>query len=377
MKQKLSTEQIYQTYTQPSIIMAIPEESASSHAQSRLLDLLERARQLKPSTDIEPPLPASEFSGVQGLPTPPNITRAHYFAAIEDAARHIYQARAASTLIEDPGFVEIWNLIDILSVCVDQEQCDPALAWWLVEELLETQSIDGCRIVFDYLESRRERLVANYFDKKNLIILRSFNELLRRLSRAEEAVFCGRVFVFLFQSFPLGARSSVNLKGDFHKENLTTYENVEEPSKAEEPVEDVAMTGVETTQATEETKETAKAETKESQEKPDQKPSLLSDIHLLYPAFWTMQQAFSNPPEYFFKQGRMEEFKETLAATLAKFREVPKVNQAAADLRGVKRSAGEAEGQDDFASGFNPKYLTSRELFTLEVPNFHPSNDSD
>ena len=63
----------------------------------------------------------------------------------------------------------------------------------------------------------------------------------------------------------------------------------------------------------------------------------------------------------------MEEFKKTLEATLAKFREVPKVNQAAADLRGVKRSAGDLDGQDEFATTFNPKYLTSRELFTLEV----------
>ena len=344
--------------------MAVPEDSAASHARDSLRSLLERARELKPTTDIEPPLPVLEFSGDLGLPTPSTVTRTHYFAAIEDAARHIYQQRAASTLIEDPGFVEIWNLIDILSVCVDQEQCDPALAWWLVEELLETQSIDGCRIVFDYLESRRERLVANLFDKKQLIILRSFNELLRRLSRAEEAVFCGRVFVFLFQSFPLGARSSVNLKGDFHKENLTTFKAIEESPKPEVAADDDAMTGVEAT----ETKDgETKPDSKQPQDASKEQPSLLSDVNVLYPAFWTMQQAFSNPPDYFFKQERMEEFKKTLEATLAKFREVPKVNQAAADLRGVKRSAGDLDGQDEFATTFNPKYLTSRELFTLEV----------
>jgi hypothetical protein len=40
------------------------------------------------------------------------------------------------------------------------EECDPALALWLIEELLDSQSIDGCRTVFEYLESRREKLVA-------------------------------------------------------------------------------------------------------------------------------------------------------------------------------------------------------------------------
>ena len=37
------------------------------------------------------------------------------------------------------------------------EQCEPGLIFWLIEELLDSQTIDGCRTVFDYLESRRER----------------------------------------------------------------------------------------------------------------------------------------------------------------------------------------------------------------------------
>lgn len=40
------------------------------------------------------------------------------------------------------------------------DQCEPGLGFWLVEELLDTQTIDGCRVVFDYLESRRERMCA-------------------------------------------------------------------------------------------------------------------------------------------------------------------------------------------------------------------------
>ena len=37
------------------------------------------------------------------------------------------------------------------------EQCEPGLIFWLIEELLDSQTIDGCRKIFDYLESRRER----------------------------------------------------------------------------------------------------------------------------------------------------------------------------------------------------------------------------
>lgn len=46
------------------------------------------------------------------------------------------------------------------SLNFETDQCEAGLAFWLVEELLDTQTIDGCRIVFDYLESRRERMCA-------------------------------------------------------------------------------------------------------------------------------------------------------------------------------------------------------------------------
>ena len=62
-------------------------------------------------------------------------------------------------------------------------------------------------------------------NSKEMVILRTCNELLRRLSRAEDPVFCGRVYVFLFQSFPLGHKGSVNLRGEFHIGNVTTFED--------------------------------------------------------------------------------------------------------------------------------------------------------
>lgn len=36
------------------------------------------------------------------------------------------------------------------------EQCEAGLIFWLIEELLDSQTVEGCRKVFDYLESRRE-----------------------------------------------------------------------------------------------------------------------------------------------------------------------------------------------------------------------------
>ena len=165
---------------------------------------------------------------------------------------------------------------------------------------------------------------------------------------------------------PLGARSSVNLKGDFHKENLTIYESGLPPDNDETPLDD-AMEGVEASNAGHLTSELGpRLESNNASVTKTNQP-LLSTESGLYPAFWTMQQAFSNPPEFFFRENRIDEFKPTLEATLEKFRQVPKVNQAAADVRRADQNSEKNESDNQFASTFNPKYLTSRELFALEV----------
>ena len=197
---------------------------------------------------------------------------------------------------------------------------------------------------------------------KDIVILRAFNELLRRLSRAEEAVFCGRVFIFLFQSFPLGVRSSVNPKGEFHTDNITTFE---ESATAH------AIDGSDLNNSTASSDAIHASPNVSSQ--PTDKPtaaiptaSLSEDA--LYPIFWTLQNTFSNPP-HLFKDNNLEEFKKGLDATLVKFREVPTAIQrgSSESRKGTKRSADEMDRQDDFAATFNPKYLTSRDLFSLEV----------
>ncbi len=260
------------------------------------------------------------------------------------------------------------------------------MLFWLVEELLDTQTIDGCRIVFDYLDSRRERITAKHFKAKNLIILRACNELLRRLSRAEDTVFCGRVFIFLFQSFPLGDRSSVNLRGEYHIENVTVFENlplkaklkledgmeVDQEEKKAEMEPDAADSEATTGQANaalEHPASLSKAVKFDAQdEKAQEKPA---DVDTLYPIFWSLQENFSTPTRLF-DDTTLHNFQKGLSLTLVKFKEVQQDLQARGTSklhddgkRGVKRKRNGHE--DELSSSFNPKYLTSRDLFDLEV----------
>lgn len=207
-------------------------------------------------------------------------------------------------------------------------------------------------------------------------------------------MFCGRVFIFLFQSFPLGDKSSVNLRGEYHTENVTTYEDVgakliggqqaEDGKTDEGKIDDVKMEGVsgsdhvptsaaetDPAAAVENNKQDEVVINNESEQVTTQETDKLLDYNTLYPIFWSLQAHFSNPTNLF-DSTNLEKFKHGLEATMARFKEVQKDsdNSSAMKLleesrRGGKRKRG--EGDEYMASSFNPKYLTSRDLFELEV----------
>ncbi|KAJ5144851.1 hypothetical protein N7448_002243 [Penicillium atrosanguineum] len=348
--------------------------------------LLDRATQVKPA-QIEPPLtegllgdriwevPEHEQGAVKQL------GQQTQYASVEIAFRQKFYPLVNSTSIEDPAFIHIWNLLDIVSIFSDNEQCEPGLIFWLIEELLDRQTIDACRKVFDYLESRRDRNI-----KKSLVILRSCNELLRRLSRAEDTVFCGRVFIFLFQSFPLGDKSSVNLRGEFHTENVTTYDDIVKPIHVV-PEEDITMTDGDSTPTESQADSSSRADSRgmgadekshvpkvllsTDKKQKDREPKEPVDLDALYPIFWSLQIYFSAPSKLF-EPDRLASFKAGLEATLSAFKNI----NTELDSQGGGRSSEEARKSHkrkrvadgpEISSNFNPKYLTSRDLFDLEV----------
>ncbi|CAG8959381.1 hypothetical protein HYFRA_00001279 [Hymenoscyphus fraxineus] len=340
-----------------------------------LEELLQEAEAAKPNGLIEPPLNKDDLGDISErvnsvfLPvTSPEVRKRSQYAVVETAARDTFNDLLATTTIDTPEFMKLWHLLDIISILSDDEQCDPALYFWLVEELLDSQTIAACRKVFDFLESRRDIITAKQFQSKQLVILRSCNELLRRLSRAEDTSFCGRVFIFLFQSFPLGDKSSVNLRGEFHTENTTVFdENASNGSDSQTMDVDTEMK-VNGSMLKVPSKSIDRANGSAGSAK-DVEP-LTADQ--LYPIFWSLQQSFSQPKTLFEKEP-FDRFKTGVEATRVMFQAVQ--NQSSSrptrsppsydSKRGTKRKRG--EGDDDLANAFNPKYLTSRDLFELEI----------
>ncbi|KAK0100005.1 hypothetical protein ONS95_013177 [Cadophora gregata] len=332
---------------------------------------LGRALEIKTTSSIEPPLNRVDLTGLFAqfdAVFPSTASADSKKHAVETAVREAFNNILASTTIDSPSFVNVWNLFDILSILSDDDKTEPAVMLWLVEELLESQTIAGCRKIFDYLESRRERIIAKNFASKNLVILRSCNELLKRLSRAEDTAFCGRVFIFMFQSFPLGDKSSVNLRGEFHIENVTTFDIITPKEAGKEQMDiDTKMQdaskeldGV-AKKPGEDSSSLGKGVTFSKTEK-----SMTADE--LYPIFWALQQSFSQPKKLF-DNTHFSGFKSGLEATLNMFKSVESTGRPTKTTedgkRGTKRKRG--NGDDDLANAFNPKYLTSRDLFELEI----------
>lgn len=48
-------------------------------------------------------------------------------------------------------------------------------------------------------------------------------DLLRRLSRSQNTVFCGRILVFLAKFFPFNERSGLNIISEFNTSNVTAF----------------------------------------------------------------------------------------------------------------------------------------------------------
>ncbi|KAF4123264.1 THO complex subunit 1 [Geosmithia morbida] len=350
---------------------------AAEKFASLLKELMAEAAVIKPivpesdpSSSLEPPLNKQDFDGLSDRVA--NATsdmvpegteedeaaktqiKARKFALIEAVTRDIFSNLTASTPIDSPEFAVLWDFLDIIYLIADDGHCEPALLFWLIEELLESQVIPGCRTIFDYLESRRERITAKHTKSTDLVILRSCNELLRRLSRAEDTAFCGRVFIFLFQSFPLGDRSSVNLRGEYHVENVTTYEK---PSEEQESSDKMDMD----------------IDSKNSKEAPTDGKAGKADEPLssdqLYDLFWSLQESFSQPLTLF-EKNVFKKFQHGVEETVKKFRQYPSdegsrtANAVEDPKQSLKRKR---EGAGARSEAFNPKYLTSKDLFELEI----------
>lgn len=178
----------------------------------------------------------------------------------------------------------------------------------------------------------------------------------------------------------------MNLRGEFNVENTTSYDQL--PCITNDDRMDIDQGNIDDKgelgdvgdegKLTDDSTKAGKAVSFEAPTTQDPKEDQgIPSADSLYPVFWSLQNFFSNPTRLFVKEA-FESFKAGLAATMIKFKAVDEeqMRQGAATRNAEETRAargnntsitGEKRKREDLNSHFNPKYLTSRELFELEV----------
>lgn len=102
----------------------------------------------------------------------------------------------------------------------------------LLGDIFDCLTLDICESIFSFVESHVSTWVRpEFYSAGKILLLRMCNDLLRRLSSAQNTVFCGRIQLFLAQLFPLSEKSALNLMSHFNVDNVTAF-NEDEPSGA-------------------------------------------------------------------------------------------------------------------------------------------------
>lgn len=94
----------------------------------------------------------------------------------------------------------------------------------LLGDIFDALTLNKCEQMFTFVENGVDTWKEELFFlscKNNL--LRMCNDLLRRLSRTQSTVFCGRILLFLAKFFPFSERSGLNIVSEFNLENTTEY----------------------------------------------------------------------------------------------------------------------------------------------------------
>ncbi|KAI8926817.1 THO complex subunit 1 transcription elongation factor-domain-containing protein [Entophlyctis helioformis] len=266
-------------------------------------------------------------------------SQASVFAAERTLAA--FRLRAATIVSEHRGGVDrllepVFLLLDLSIEATEQQWAESLLTFSLIEDLLDILTVEAAEHLFMYLDSRSEFLTKDIDPgkRKGLLVLRICNEILRRLSNPNTMCV-----------FPLNERSGTNARGDFNTDNKTIFDTL--PTLDEMDVDDNSE---------------SKAESKKEREHA-----------VFYNTFWSLQSFFSNPTSAFNPE-RFETLRKGVEKVLAIFtaqqEAADRSNGAGSDKRrstSAKHAESVPSTSDIKRDYFFPKFLTSRNLFDLEL----------
>ncbi|XP_041659607.1 THO complex subunit 1 [Cheilinus undulatus] len=240
------------------------------------------------------------------------------------------------------------SLIYLSIDAVTEGICSATTPFVLLGDVLDCLPLDQCDKIFTFVEENVSTWKSNsfYTAGKNYL-LRMCNDLLRRLSKSQNTVFCGRIQLFLARLFPLSEKSGLNLQSQFNLDNITVFNKNEQESTLGQ-------------KHTEEKEDGMEVEEGEMGEDDAPAPCTIPIDYNLYRKFWTLQDYFRNPVQCYDKFSWMT-FLKYSDETLAVFK-----SYKLDDMQASKRKLEELR-----ASGgehvYFAKFLTSEKLMDLQL----------
>ncbi|KAL1123128.1 hypothetical protein AAG570_002216 [Ranatra chinensis] len=196
-------------------------------------------------------------------------------------------------------------------------------------DIFDATTLDICQALFEFMEKNfttwKDPL---FFASCKNNILRMCNDLLRRLSKSQNTLFCGRILLFLAMYFPFSERSGLNIVSEFNLDNVTKLETEPSPDDVyKNMMEEVFPVKID---------------------------------YNFYCKFWSLQDYFRNPNQCY-NRAQWREFVNSSNAVLSVFRNC-KVEADPIEMVSTSRT----EGRHYFV-----KFLTSQKLLALQLNDVH------
>lgn len=119
--------------------------------------------------------------------------------------------------------VEFWRSA-ALHAFLTSHECFCLFPATIFTDIFDTLTISRCEKLFHLMEDKVETWKKPlFFSHCKNQMLRMCNDLLRRLSKSQNTVFCGQILIVLAKLFPLSERSGLNIVSEFNSENTSIH----------------------------------------------------------------------------------------------------------------------------------------------------------
>lgn len=278
------------------------------------------------------------------------ITKNYSSLTAQDADKkmtldHVFRKHLVTLLQNTKEDISMYeSYIEMCIKCCRQDMCSATMPVVLLGDVFDALTLDRCELLFAFVENGVNIWKEPCFFsacKNNL--LRMCNDLLRRLSRSQNTVFCGRILLFLAKFFPFSERSGLNVVSEFNLDNVTQYGADADKEFDERTLEE----------------EGSNSDTK------------IKIDYNLYCKFWALQDFFRNPNQCYHKlQWRIftSHAGDVLSAFSSfKLEDVPRHSARSKDPSGKQEDIDMEQEAGAALQQYFAKYLTNQKLLDLQL----------